>query len=83
MIPGLQGAELDLETVVSPSQAQLPGLYKGHDVFFFTSRYVDGWMGGCVSGCSSVRGIVHISWALFPVVKFAVMCLDIGSAWPW
>jgi hypothetical protein len=38
MIPGLQGAGLDLDTVVSPSQAQLPGLYKGHDVFLFTSR---------------------------------------------
>jgi len=38
MIPGLQGAGLDLETVVSPSQGRLPGLYKGHDVFLFTSR---------------------------------------------
>jgi hypothetical protein len=40
MIPGLQGSGLDLETVVSPSQAQLPKLYKGHDVFLFTSRWV-------------------------------------------
>ena len=40
MIPGLQVSGLDLETVVSPSQAQLPGLYKGHDVFLFTSRYM-------------------------------------------
>lgn len=40
MIPGLQMSGLDLETVVSPSQAQLPGLYKGHDVFLFTSRCV-------------------------------------------
>eukprot|EP00775_Hariotina_reticulata_P001680 gene1680-2024_t len=38
-IPHLAAADLDLETVVSPGQAELPGLYRGHDVFLFTSRY--------------------------------------------
>jgi hypothetical protein len=28
----------ELETVVSPSQAELPALYKGNDVFMFSSR---------------------------------------------
>lgn len=42
MIPGLHSSGLDLELVVSPKQAQLPGLYKGHDVFLFTSRCGEG-----------------------------------------
>jgi glycosyltransferase involved in cell wall biosynthesis len=41
-IPQLAAADLDLETVVSPGQAELPGLYRGHDVFLFTSRWVAG-----------------------------------------
>lgn len=37
-VPNLPLVDFELDTVVSPSQAELPGLYRGHDVFLFTSR---------------------------------------------
>jgi glycosyltransferase involved in cell wall biosynthesis len=39
LVPNLAAAQLDIEYVVSPSQEELPGLYRGHDAFVFTSRY--------------------------------------------
>lgn len=41
-VPNLPLVDFDLETVVSPGQAALPDLYRGHDVFLFTSRWVWG-----------------------------------------
>jgi glycosyltransferase involved in cell wall biosynthesis len=37
-VPNLPLVDFELETVVSPSQAELPALYKGNDVFMFSSR---------------------------------------------
>lgn len=38
-VPALLGSGLTLDLHVSPSQEDLPALYRGHDVFLFTSRY--------------------------------------------
>jgi glycosyltransferase involved in cell wall biosynthesis len=38
-VPNLPLVDFELETVVSPSQAELPALYRGNDVFMFSSRY--------------------------------------------
>jgi hypothetical protein len=37
-VPNLPLVDFELETVVSPSQAELPALYKSNDVFMFSSR---------------------------------------------
>eukprot|EP00882_Tetradesmus_deserticola_P027777 GHRQ01030904.1.p2 GENE.GHRQ01030904.1~~GHRQ01030904.1.p2 ORF type:complete len:126 (+),score=61.18 GHRQ01030904.1:49-378(+) len=37
-VPNLPLVDFELETVVSPSQAELPALYRGNDVFMFSSR---------------------------------------------
>jgi hypothetical protein len=43
LVPNLAGSLLEIEYVVNPSQEELPVLYRGHDVFLFSSR--------CVKGC--------------------------------
>jgi hypothetical protein len=51
MVPGLQDSGLDLDLAVSPQQTALPGLYRGHDAFLFTSRRV------CVCVCVCMSGL--------------------------
>jgi glycosyltransferase involved in cell wall biosynthesis len=39
IVPALVGSGLRLNLYINPSQELLPELYRGHDVFLFTSRY--------------------------------------------
>lgn len=39
MVPGLSTCGLDIYYYVSPPQSEIPKIYRGHDVFLFTSRY--------------------------------------------
>eukprot|EP00891_Asterochloris_glomerata_P003131 jgi/Astpho2/3131/fgenesh1_pg.00051_%23_96_t len=39
LVPTITGSGLCISLYINPSQEDLPGLYRGHDVFLFTSRY--------------------------------------------
>eukprot|EP00210_Caulerpa_lentillifera_P003532 g3369.t1 len=75
MLPILAHCDLDIDYVVAPSQNEIPNLYRGHDVFLFTSMY-EAWGMPVLEAMAS--GLAVVTTDCFGVRSFAthgVNCL--------
>ncbi len=78
-VPNLAAAGLDIEYVVSPSQEELPVLYRGHDAFLFTSHY-EAW--GMPVLEAMACGLAVVTSSCFGVDTFAAHGRDCLMAQP-
>lgn len=75
MLPILSHCDLDINYVVAPDQNEIPKLYRGHDVFLFTSMY-EAWGMPVLEAMAS--GLAVVTTECFGVRSFAthgVNCL--------
>ncbi|KAK9831116.1 hypothetical protein WJX74_003873 [Apatococcus lobatus] len=69
MIPSLASCGLCISLHINPSQDELPGLYRGHDVFLFTSRY-EAWGMPVLEAMAS--GVAVVATRCLGVQTFAI-----------
>jgi len=69
MLPILEICDLDITYVVAPDQKDIPQLYRGHDVFLFTSRY-EAWGMPVLEAMAS--GLAIVTTDCFGVRSFAM-----------